>query len=62
MMNSAMDTKFVLFGISLINFSGIFYLNNTLANGPTRELLYPKIGLFLGITISLLAAVYTNNE
>jgi vacuolar-type H+-ATPase subunit I/STV1 len=57
---SSLDTKLVLFGIAIINFSGIFYLNNALVNGPSHELLYPKVGMFLGILISLLAAIYTD--
>lgn len=59
---SSVDTKLVLFGIALINFSGVFYLNNALVNGPSNELLYSKMGLFLGLIISLLAAVYTNSS
>lgn len=57
----SVDTKLVLFGIALINFSGFFYLNNALVNGPSNELLYSKIGLFIGVIVSLLAAVYTQN-
>lgn len=56
------DIKFLLFGIAVINFSGIFYLHNTLVGANEAGLSLAKIGLFVGVLICTAATAYTGGE
>ena len=58
METTKLDAKLLLFGIALINLSGLSYVHDAIQNATSSGVSLPEIGLFVGFVVSLIGLTY----
>lgn len=58
METTKLDAKLLLFGIAVINLSGLSYVHDAIQNVGGNGLSVPEVGLVVGFVVSLIGLTY----